>query len=157
MCIRCDNPAMTGEQYLRYLADLVARRGWAVQGIERDRDHPPWAYTVGLTTWGRPELVVTGLPLQRAAALLNAVAAHAVHAEPPTPGEQVPLVGGPLVEVVRLPHPEAHLLRAVDLFGPSVRGVQVVWADDRGRWPWDVGFRGSRGGQPVLGPRTATR
>jgi hypothetical protein len=50
-----------------------------------------------------------------------------------------------------------HLLRGVDLYGPVVRGMQVVWADDRGRWPWDVGFRSSRGGQPVLGPRTADR
>jgi Domain of unknown function (DUF4262) len=103
------------------------------------------------------ELLVTGMPLPRAAALLNAVAAHAVHAEPPTSGEQVALVGGPVVEFVGIAHPEVHLLRGVDLYGPVVRGMQVVWADDRGRWPWDVGFRSSRGGQPVLGPRTADR
>jgi hypothetical protein len=35
-----------------------------------------------------------------------------------------------------------------------VRGLQMVWADDRDRWPWERGFRGRRGGQPVLGPRT---
>jgi len=72
-------------------------------------------------------------------------------------GEQVVLVGGPVVEFVRLVHPEVHLLRAVDLFGPAVQGLQVAWADDRGRWPWDIGFRGSRGGQPVLGQREPVR
>jgi Domain of unknown function (DUF4262) len=33
----------------------------------------------------------------------------------------------------------------------------VVYADDRGRWPWDQGVRGGRGGQPVLGARAAAR
>jgi Domain of unknown function (DUF4262) len=102
-------------------------------------------------------VLVTGLPLTQAAKLLNTVATHAVHPEPPTPGEQVPLAGGPTVESVRVAHPGVHLLRAVDLYGPSVQGLQVVWADDRGRWPWDTGFRSSRGGQPVLGPRAAVR
>ncbi|HEX2291622.1 MAG TPA: DUF4262 domain-containing protein, partial [Pseudonocardiaceae bacterium] len=52
----------------------------AIQGVECDRDHPPWAYTVGLTEYGVPELVATGLRLPRAAELLNGVAAHSLHA-----------------------------------------------------------------------------
>jgi hypothetical protein len=28
-----------------------------------------------------------------------------------------------------------------------------VHADKRGRWPWDHGYQGVRGGQPVLGAR----
>ena len=153
MCERCDDPTLTPERYLAQLTALIARHGWAVQGIERERGRPPWAYTVGLTGLGRPELLVTGLVPTRAVVLLNAVAAHLVHAEVPAPGEQVPLVGGPVVEFVRLPHPEVHLLRAVDLYGSTVEALQVVWTDDRGRWPWQLGFRSSRGGQPVLGPR----
>jgi hypothetical protein len=31
-----------------------------------------------------------------------------------------------------------------------------VYADDRGHWPWETGFRGGRGGQPVLGAREAS-
>lgn len=50
-------------------------QGWAIQGVERERDHPPWAYTVGLTEYGLPELVATGLRLPRAAELLNGVTA----------------------------------------------------------------------------------
>jgi hypothetical protein len=79
-----------------------------VQGIEPERDRPPWAYTVGLTPHARPELLVTGLPLRQAARLLNSVAAHAMHAEAPVVGEQVPLVGGPLVEFVSVTHPDLH-------------------------------------------------
>lgn len=118
-----------------------------------DRIHPPYAYTLGLTHCGLPELVVTGMALPQAAALLNRAAAHVVHAEPPAPGERIALIGGPSVEIVELAHPDAHLDTAVALFGPELRALQLVWADDRGHWPWERGFRGRRGGQPVLGQR----
>ena len=153
MCMWCDDPTMSPERYLAWLTAVIGEHGWAIQGIERERHRPPWAYTVGLSPHGKPELLVTGLPLRRAADLLNDVAEHVLHADEPAPGEQVPLIGGPVVEYVRIAHPEVHLLRAVDLYGPSVRALQVVWADERGNWPWHVGFRGERGGQPVLGPR----
>src|ERR1039458_8154788 len=80
-------PDATPCDYLDRRRPLIARFGWWVQGVERDRIHPPWAYTVGLAPRGLPELVVTGLPLRRATGLLNGVAAHAVHASAPTPGE----------------------------------------------------------------------
>ncbi len=146
----------THEEFLGYMARIIAEQGWAIQGVERDRDRPPWAYTVGLTEHGIPELVATGLHLPRAVKLLNGVAAHALHAAVLIPGEQVPLVGGPLVEFVELPHPDAHLYTALQMYGSDIRALQVVWADDRGRWPWHGGFRGGRGGQPVLGPRAVS-
>jgi hypothetical protein len=34
-----------------------------------------------------------------------------------------------------------------------IRGLQLVHADKRGRWPWDRQYQGVRGGQPVLGTR----
>lgn len=155
MCWTCDHPGSTYQDHLDHMRGLMIKYGWAVQGVERGKIHPPWAYTLGLSQCGLPELVVTGLPLGRATRLLNGVAAHLVHAEPPTPGERIPLVDGPLVEIVELSHPDAHLNTAVALFGRNLRALQLVWADDRGCWPWDRGFRGGRGGQPVLGPRIA--
>jgi hypothetical protein len=154
MCWACDHPGATQQDQLEYMHGLMMRHGWAVQGIERDGARPPWAYTLGLTECGLPELVITGLPLGRCATLLNGVAEHCLHADPPVPGERIALVGGPLVEVVELPHPDAHLHTAVAFFGTDLRALQLVWADDRGGWPWQPGFRGHRGGQPVLGPRT---
>jgi hypothetical protein len=153
MCWICDHPEATQADYLDQLRSLIARYGWTVQGVERDRIHPPWAYTVGLTEHGQPELVVTGMPLGRAGELLHAVADHMLHASEPTPGEQVALIGGPLIEIVEVAEPSAHLNRAIDLYGPSVRALQVVHADGRGHWPWDRKYRGVRGGQPVLGLR----
>ncbi len=83
MCWICDHPGATHEDYLTHLRGLIDDYGWAVQGVERDRIHPPWAYTAGLTAHGRPELVVTGMPLRRAAGLLNDVAAHVIQQIPP--------------------------------------------------------------------------
>jgi hypothetical protein len=153
MCWACDHPDATRLDYLDHMRTLVSRYGWAVQGVERDRIHPPWAYTTGLTLRGRPELVVTGMPIAHATGLLNAVAAHIVHGSEPAPGEQIALDGGPLVEIVAVAEPTAHLNVAIDLYGPSVRALQVVHADDQGRWPWDRAYHGIRGGQPVLGIR----
>jgi hypothetical protein len=153
MCWMCDHPEATRQDYLGYIKSIVASAGWAVQGVERDRVRPPYAYTVGLTPRGKPELVVTGMSLTRATELLNDVAVHVLHAVVPEPGERVPLIGGPVVEFVEVRVPSAHLLVATELYGPSIRALQVVHADDRGHWPWEVGFRGVKGGQPVLGSR----
>jgi len=163
MCAFCDDPTLSYPEYLARMARLADEYGWAVQGIERERDRPPWAYTVGLTRHDRPELLITGLPLRRSTELLNGMAAHLLRCtdsrsassarDTPAPGEQMRLVDGPLVEFVEVEHPEVHLLTAIALHGAGVRGLQMVWADDRDQWPWERGFRGRRGGQPVLGPR----
>jgi hypothetical protein len=155
MCWACDHPGGNRLDYLDHLQEIIVRHKWAVQGIESDRIHPPWAYTAGLTLHGRPELVVTGLSLASAKGLLNDVAAHVLHATVPEPGERVKLAGGPLVEIVEVGEPTAHLEVAVALFGPRVRALQVVHADDRGRWPWERRYRGVQGGQPVLGRRAS--
>jgi len=132
---------------------LIERYGWAIQYVEPSRTSPPWAYTVGLSGYGEPELVVMGMKSEPAAALLNSMAAHVMHAATPAPGTQVQLNDGPLVEFVQLSQPSAHLHTAVQMFGPKIRALQLVHADDRGHWPWHPGYRGGRGGQPVLGPR----
>ena len=156
MCWMCDHPDSSRADYLDYMRELMDRFGWGVQGVERAGIHPPWAYTVGLTPKGHPELVVTGMSLQRATRLLNGQAAHMLHAGLPAPGEPVELIGGPVIQVVEVAEPTAHLNIAVEMFGPGIRALQVVHADDRRHWPWEAGYRGVRGGQPVLGPRVLT-
>jgi hypothetical protein len=44
---------------------------------------------------------------------------------------------------------------AVAIEGRDIQAVQLVWADDRGRWPWAKGFDDGRRTQPVLGVRAA--
>lgn len=153
MCWLCEHPSSTREDYRAHMRDTIARCGWAVQGVARDRARPPWAYTVGLTSHGKPELVVTGMPVEHAGWLLNEVASYSLENAFPRPGETIDIEDGPVMEVVQVAEPTVHLLTAVDMYGPGIRALQLVHADDRGHWPWSAGYRGMRGGQPVLGTR----
>jgi hypothetical protein len=158
MCLICDNPTATVQDYLEHTLDLIRRHGWTVLTVSGDRLHAPLAYTVGLTGYGKPELVVTGMRQVPATRCLNVVAGHLLHSQPPAPGGRLPVQVGPAeevraCEVVELPNPDAHLFTATALFGPHVQALQLVWPDDRGRYPWERGHRAGRGGQPVLGPR----
>lgn len=160
MCWLCDHVDLTRSEYLEHIRDVIACCGYAIQGVEGgvegDRRRSPSVYTVGLTTLGKPEVVVTGMAEARAARLANVVAAHMAHGDDvPEPGDRVPLLDGPEIEIVEVAEPGEHLPVAVELFGPEVRALQLVHADDRGHWPWERGFRGSRGGQPLLGTRVS--
>ena len=157
MCWECDHPRASHQDWIDRLRAKLDEQCWVVIYVQRDKYRPSCAYTVGLTDHGKPEIVVTGLPQERATDLLNGVAAHLVHADPPPAGERVPLTNGPLIEIVTVAEPSAHLNVAVELFGPQLTALQLVYADDRGHWPWDRGFRGGRGGQPVLGARAGNR
>src|ERR1035441_179717 len=126
MCWMCDRPGATERDYLDHMRQLIRTYGWAVQGVEREGLHPPWAYTVGLTRRRRPELVITGLGLTRATEVLNIVAGHLLHADVPAPGTQATLVDGPIVEVVRVDAPWAHLNVAVEIYGRRIQGLQLV-------------------------------
>lgn len=154
MCWECDHPDRTHADYLEHLREQVDCCGWIVQAVARDRRSPALAYTIGLTGFREPELVVIGKPAEEAVALLNAVAAHVLHAEAPEPGDYFRLKDGAELETVGMSAPGAHLHTAVELYGEiDLRALQLVYPDARGRWPWDPGHRPGGGGQPVLGPR----
>ncbi|GGU51270.1 DUF4262 domain-containing protein [Lentzea flava] len=155
MCWDCDHPASRMDEHLATLRRCIDARGWAVQVVERDRAHPPWAYTVGLTLRGLPELVVTGMPVLEAGRLLDDTAEHLAHSCVPSPGRRFALEGGPLLEVVRVARPWAHLLVSARLFGEGIEALQLVHADESGNWPWDSSYQGVLGGQPVLGVRAS--
>jgi Domain of unknown function (DUF4262) len=119
----------------------------------RRRRTDPFAYTVGLHDCALPELLITGVSAQRATRLLNTVAGNTMAGRTLTPGQKIAVQSGPLVEVLEVTNPDAHLTWAVAFGGPKVRALQLVWADGRGRWPWAAAFSDGRGRQPVLGVR----
>ena len=150
---KCDHPGGTTEEYLAELRQTMLESGWAVQYVESDR--MPFAYTIGLTRYGLPELLVTGVAPRRAARMLNTLGRRAVSGERPVPGMQIALPAGALVEMVEVEHPDVYLVFAGAMFGDEVTALQVVWVDSRGRWPWAANFDDGRGTQPVLGVRAA--
>ncbi len=154
MCWMCDHPDATVPEWLEAIREKVERHGWAVQFVESDRT--PYAYTVGLHERGLPELLVTGLSPLPASAMLNNVASYLVGGGKPAPGELISIGGGgPLLEVVQVEHPDAHMDVAIALYGTGVRALQLVWPDDRGHRPWCPTFSNGNSGQPVLGVRSS--
>jgi hypothetical protein len=155
MCWQCDHPDKTAADYLDHVYGIVLRNGWAVQYVEDERR--PFAYTVGLTERGLPELMMTGVCPECARQSLNSAARKALNGDLLAPGMQITLPDGQLVEVVYVTHPNAHLGCAVGMFGERVTALQLVWADGQGRWPWAADFDDGRGTQPVLGVRAVRR
>lgn len=156
MCQFCDGPEESFEDYYRRLIrPIIDEHGWFIQYVEAGGSFPSYAYTVGLTEHGFAELIVTGLTPKDSAQLLNA-GGEAAHCRRLQHGDRL-TIAGRRVEVVVLPHPEAHLLFADDVYGPQLVASQLVYADLAGIWPWSRGHRAGAGGQPVLGPRSALR
>jgi Domain of unknown function (DUF4262) len=154
MCWQCDNPNGTTEEYLDELREMMRdHHGWAVQFVEHDKR--PFAYTVGLHDRGLPELLITGLNAQIATRVPNSIA-HMIVDDGTllAPAMHIDYQDRFLIEVVEVEHPDVHLKFAVKICGPDVRALQLVWADDRGRWPWEAGWGHGRRRQPVLGVRT---
>lgn len=150
MCWLCDHPEATRDDYFDLLREKMRKNGWAIQYVE---DRIPFAYTIGLFDCGLPELLVTGVSPPRAMRLLDAAAREAMRGLTFTPGEHITLGTGPLIEIVEVDHPDAHMGWAVAFGGPETRAMQLVWADGHGRWPWAPDFCDGRTRQPVLGYR----
>ena len=152
MCWQCDNPQATLDDYLDVLRAIMRDRGWAVQYVE---DEPrPFAYTIGLHPRGHPELMITGLPPQLSARLLNTIAQRILEGGMVLrPGERIDCAGEYLLEVVEVDHPDVHLVFALGIFDEPFRALQLVWTDDRRHWPWDRGWSHGRRRQPVFGRR----
>jgi hypothetical protein len=153
MCWVCDHPEATKDARLDYVRRLLAEHPWVVIGVDRDGCRPPYSYTAGLSEFGRPELLITGLSKDRAANVLTAVAEQVIESDTPAPGTRLRLPGRRPGEIVRVAEPGVHLEVAAGLFPERLSALQLVYADARGHWPWDAAFRNGRGGQPVLGPR----
>jgi hypothetical protein len=135
----------------------IARVGWAVTAVVPTADDPRsgFAYTVGLTEHGFPELVIAGLAPAIAQALLNDLAGrvydratrfrHGQRVGDLLAGYDAVIVDGAATEAL---YPGAAYAR----YGTDrVRLQQVVWPDRHGRFPWDPGYDHDPQAQPLIG------
>jgi hypothetical protein len=143
------------DQEQAWLRETIRQHGWAIQAVSAEpaRRQPPFAYTVGLTRFGHPELVVFGLPESASGALLNTLGIRArsglriADGTRFDPGAAAPYA----LRVSRLPNPEQVLLTAVRRYGPRVTAMQVIVADEHGTFPGEGGYRGAAWLQPLPG------
>ncbi|QNN52334.1 DUF4262 domain-containing protein [Nocardioides mesophilus] len=162
----------------RMLADVRRRideHGWTVQAVGAQcsvpgccssylspaSDDADFGYTIGLSRYrGHPELIVTGIPQLETTHPLNLMGERVRDGERFAGGDLVDdlcpctsLVA--LIEVDPRKSVE-YLLVANQVYrnpgGPPVRALQMVWPDQRGRFPWDWGYSLPASAQPLLGP-----
>ncbi|MGB5112446.1 MAG: DUF4262 domain-containing protein [Mycobacterium sp.] len=150
VCWQCDHPGATRQDYLDVLRGKAMKNGWAVQYVETA---PPFAYTIGLSEAGLPELLVTGLSPEQSMSLLNVVAHYLVQEVVPVPGDTMTFPKDPSVEFVEVTAPDVHMGWAVAFYGGPIRALQIAWRDAHGHSPWCPDFNSGGPRQPVLGVR----
>jgi hypothetical protein len=120
----------------------IEDHGWHVLKVMDDSEGPAFAYTVGLFhSFRHPELIVIGLPPEVAHSVLN-VAGEAIrrgvrYSEGAQSGDFLEHRACRFRKV-----PEVHYRSYLgwDLWfydGNLFPALQVVWADQDGRWPWE--------------------
>lgn len=136
------------------IREAIRAGSWRITTVEAEPGRAPSvAYTIGLWSLGRPELVIFGLDRARAGEVLNAVGEHLRSADV-ADGDALDLDGWPLA-VFDLPNPAQVLLEANWFYrrGPkqSVPALQLVYPDAHGVWPWEPGCHLPPGSQPFPG------
>ena len=141
-----------------HLSHVIRRHRWAVQyvGCEGD-DEPPFGYTIGLFGLGHPELVVVGLGVDTAHAVLQRVAEDVAAGRDLVPGELVRWDDGRPGQlcVEPSPNPGEVLLGANRFYRRppehSVPAFQLTWTHEDGAFPWEPGWPCGPGCQPRPG------
>jgi hypothetical protein len=143
------------DDYIAKLDAIIARNGYAVQGVMAN---PPLSYTVGLTDFGLPELVMIGVPIQAMQAIINDAVARMQSNGAFMAGQlQSELANFPLrIDAV---HFSQILGRLYMLLGyekrqgrnpKDLKVLQLVWPSQRGFYPDEAGYDMAPEGQPLL-------
>jgi hypothetical protein len=119
--------------------ETIRHHGWALQAVPGDEDDgPPFVYTVGLSGFGHPELILFATPEGTATTVLNDLGELVRAGRTLRPGEQVLLRSG-AVHLLTFPESADWLFAANELYGlpdgPAVPALLVVPADELGPTP----------------------
>ncbi|CAM5189548.1 hypothetical protein CDEF62S_04199 [Castellaniella defragrans] len=139
-----------------FLEDKLKWHDYTHIAVE-DEDMPPadrFVHTIGRARSGRPELIVTGADSRHAMDLISDVVAHEARAGELADGclltaleARVPLLLKDVsTDFVR----QKRVAQAASRFGSGIRIVQIVWADDQGRFPTDAAYDAVRYPQQTL-------
>lgn len=159
MCLMCQG--WTREQVRELYVEQIAEHGWTTVSVEGGRDRPPMTYTVGLTRFhDHPELVVSGLVPEDASPRLGELAAHVRDGHRYAAGDVITSFGPHRFRLLRVNDPR-RLVFAQEIYGMGgarvVPGLQVVWSDHAGRWPWDPTWEHGGAQQQLFGRPRRTR
>lgn len=130
MCFKCDG--MTDEEFVRQIEQHLTTHGWMVNHVEADGErNPSFAYTLGLSLHGHPELIIFDCPPYPAYRALEPLALAVLAGRRFDEGDDVNDLYAGRPQLLRLPDSSTHLYVANDLFrrpgGPPIPALQLVW------------------------------
>lgn len=131
------------EGYLAEVQALIAEHGWAVQAVTAEDSETAVAfqYTVGLTAYGHPEIIVYGLAPEVGGPILNALGGRVRRGDRLAPGDRPSeVIGGSYEPELVAVDETDDLIVARAVFG-ELSALQLVLPDPEHRMPWDEGFR----------------
>lgn len=148
------------QAYFQKVAEIVRRDGWMIQGVfpAGPGDGPGFAYTIGLSDAGLPELLMTGnLDHKVLQQLLNSAAAIHLKQEL-KPGGVVKDIASVDFRVVACgpdaPVQQAHnYARDPERRLGKVKVLQLLWPDKAGAYPDTIFWTTASGDQPMYPPR----
>ncbi len=153
MCWTCDG--WSDEEIRQWYLDTIEEVGWALCAVEAGPSSPPFTYTVGLTRFhDHPELVMSGLSGPDAAPLLNELGQHVREGHRFRAGDVITSFSSHRYQVLRVNDPR-RLAMAQEIYGlrgaKPVQGLQVVWSNHDGQWPWDPAWADGLAAQALYG------
>jgi hypothetical protein len=138
-------PPLSDEDFDRFMNQVfesVERNGWAVHTL--DIEHlPPWAYSIGMSRTGKPDVVIIGLEGTQGGQIINDVCERLYYGlAQGVSGEVLQDVANTPLRLVDLSHAEARPYARVAQFIAKVyqqepRCMQILWPDSQGRFPDD--------------------
>lgn len=144
----------TQDEYLRNMQQKIDEFGWGLQGVfptVHDPDPgPSFTYTVGLTAYRKhPEFIVFGLG-QAAGHLLNDLGGRVRDGQDFAAGQELTDLANMPCRLVHVVDVRPYMTITRRMFH-GVRGLQLVWPDPEGRFPWEDGYSTNPKTQPLLG------
>lgn len=144
-------------EYMMTLDALIARHGWAIHAVSPTDESrgAPYCHTVGLWAQDFPELIITGLDLERAHFLLNQVASA-------TYANGMPIARWPLTnDAYELLALEDRSCDTKDLrlgichqfYRGHVPVTQLIWPDQNHVYPTQPEWPHGPEAQPLCDPR----
>lgn len=139
------------KEYFTRVLDNIERVGWHVQGVggcEKEKT-PCFAYTVGLCTKGKPELILSGMPFEVLLHYINHISLDMVNDDKEVKAGDILYGYLPQEEhafavlEVNEEQYEEHMTITEAIFGEEddvITPLQLVWCDTNGKFPWDDGF-----------------
>ena len=122
--------------------DDISRYGWHVVKVFEDDAGPGFAFTIGLfESYGHPEVIAFGLPLDRLHAILNLVGVDAKAGLRRNAGDvSADFLAGYSCTFIEFPASAFAQYLGYALWfysGRSFPVLQLVWPDKAGCFPWD--------------------